>query len=137
MNNKINTDKKIKMETFLSSEYRKLYQKHKLSGGNDLFELCSNYYKIFGRYKYNPKISHWKNFCNRLKWPLPHEKLENVIMTRGNKIMAVFVVSVSLAYAIKGGPKYTAFWLWLFVILGILSPLWILPLIYPEMYVKY
>jgi hypothetical protein len=69
-----------------------------------------NYYKIFGLYKYNPNISHWKNFCNRLKWPLSHKKLEGVTISCNEKFWLIVTVCLSWAYATKGGPKYLAFW---------------------------
>jgi hypothetical protein len=103
-NNKKDIDKKIKFRNFIDKEC-KIRKLHSASEYDDY----SNFYKIFGLYKYNPKISHWKNFCNRLKWPLSHEKLKDVIMTRGDKIYAVIIVSLSMVYAFKGGPKYPAF----------------------------
>jgi hypothetical protein len=120
---KKDTNKKIKWETFFSNECRarKFY-------GRDVY-FYYYYYKIFGLYKYNPKISHWKNFCNRLKWPLSHEKLKNVIIPRGDKIFIVTVVSISWMYAIRGGPKYIAFWVWLIIILALLMPFWFLPVL--------
>jgi hypothetical protein len=104
MNNKKNIDKKNEFSNFIDKECRA----RRLINASEIDDFF-NYYKIFGLYKYNPKISHWKNFCNRLKWPLPHEKLDGIIMTRRDKIYAVITVSVSIIYAFKGGPKYLAF----------------------------
>ncbi|MDR2846715.1 MAG: hypothetical protein LBV22_00015 [Mycoplasmataceae bacterium] len=88
MNNKkhTDTDKKIKFWVFYEQEC----MAHGLTSGSNITAYKA--YKIFGLYKYNPKLSHWKNFCNRWKWPFPHKKLENVIMDRGDKVGMVLMV---------------------------------------------
>jgi hypothetical protein len=122
MDNKKDTNKKIKFNDFINKECAK----YRIA--DSFIDNAWHHYKIFGLYKYNPKISHWKNFCNRLKWPLPHEKLKNVHLTRGDKFWTVLSVWWSYTYAFKGGPKCPAFWVFLFLILAPLSPIWIIPL---------